>query len=584
VVARGGDLTPQRRAAPRTPSIDDAQRKLLRKRARDELAILSLADFVRQAWKILEPAVPLSWNWHLDVICAELERVNSEYAAGRAVELVLCIPPGYAKSLIVSVFWPAWTWLRNPERRTLCFANADDLVKRDSRRTRDLIVSPWYESLKAHASRVFNVRGAWGKDGKQADTWGFKADQNEVINFANDVGGFRQCLAIHAAVTGKRADGHIIDDPYDAKEVILGSVAQMARRMKEVVDIYQAALETRINDRRRGFRVLIMQRLHPSDLAGVLIEEGVRCVVLPTEYDPASPQRHPLDPRGGKWPKAPAAPPPNASEGTSPVEVVEPANSPAPEWEGPQADYERTFGRTYRGPVGEGALLFPKLFTPEVVARTKRRLGPRHYSAQEQQRPILTTGTIFRKATFRRYNHDPQRFQCDEYAISVDCAFRKHDDTDFVVFQVWGRRGTDRYLLDQVRERMTYTETRAALVSLRAKWRQVRVILVEAKANGDALLDDLRTVLPGLLAFEPGNASKDVRAELAAVDFEAGHVYLPEPRWCPWITDYERELLEFPGGNHDDQVDATTQILLRWSETAITDPRREFGFLFRTAA
>ena len=95
--------------------LDAVERAGVKIAARERLAIVSLADFVRQAWSILEPATPLDWNWHLDVICGELERVNAEYAAGRAVELVICIPPGYAKSLIVSVFWPAWTWLKTPE-------------------------------------------------------------------------------------------------------------------------------------------------------------------------------------------------------------------------------------------------------------------------------------------------------------------------------------------------------------------------------------------------------------------------------------------------------------------------------------
>lgn len=548
----------------------------VKRAARETLAITSLADFVRQAWPILEPAMPLDWNWHLDVICGELERVTREHYAGRPAELVICIPPGYAKSLIVSVFWPAHTWLLHPSHRTLNLANAVDLIKRDSRRTRDLLVSNWYAALKLRASRDFGVKGPT-PDGAKApnDTWAFKADQNEVVNFANDLAGHRQCLTINAAVTGKRADGLVIDDPYDAKEVVLGSTGQIARRMKEVVDIYDGVLGSRLNDQRNGYRVLIMQRLHPNDLAGVLIERGARTVILPTEYDPA--HAHPLDPRGGR------RLPPMPSVVAAAPDLLTPANDVAA-YVGPQVDFEATYRRRYRGPTGEGALLFPTRFPAAVVATIKRRLGPRHYSAQEAQRPIVATGTIFRKDHFRRYTADPQRFTVDETAITVDCTFRKHDDTDFVVLQVWGRRGPQRYLLDQVRERMTYTETRGALLALRAKWRQVRLILIEAKANGDALIDELRTILPGLIGFEPGNASKDVRAELAAVDFEAGNVYLPDPKWCPWVTDYERELLEFPAGNYDDQVDATTQILLRWSSVAITDPRREFGFLFRDAA
>lgn len=527
--------------------LDDGAREALRAAARERLAIVSLADFVRLAWEHVEPA-PLAWNWHLDVLAHELEAVDVERRAGRAAELVICIPPGHAKSLVVSVFWPAWQWLREPALRGLYLANDGDLVKRDSRRTRDLLTSPFYAALKARASREFGIRGPLGDNGDRAITWSFRDDQNEVINFGNDLGGHRQCKSIGSTVTGKRADQIVIDDPYDAKEVAIGSPAQVARRMRAVVDVYDAVLSSRLNDKRAGARVLIMQRLHGADLAGALLDRpGVRRCILSTEYVPDA-LAHPLDPRGN-----------------------------------PDA-YRRTFGRDYTGPTGEGALLFPSRFDAPTVARAKVALGARHYAAQEQQRPIVSAGSVFKRAAFRRYPNDPQRFAVDEVLISVDCTFRASDSSDYVVFTAWGRVGAKRYLLDVERDRMTYTETRARLIRFRAKWSRATAILVEAKANGDALIDDLAAVIPGIIPYDPGNLSKEARAELAAVYVEAGNVYLPDARYVPGVVDFEAELIAFPNGLHDDQVDSTSQALIRWGSTAMSDPAREFGFLLGTRA
>ncbi len=506
-------------------------------RAEQVAAILSLASFIRHTWHVLEPANRLAWNWHIDVICAELEHVTSEHAAGRGVDLVICIPPGHAKSLIASVFWPAWQWLRRPSERTLHFANDDDLVKRDSRRTRDLIVSAEYGALQSIVARegvAPRLSAALEAAGvPRLAVWGMKYDQNEKANFENDYSGFRVCKGIRATVTGKRGDGLIIDDPYDAKEVVLGSPSTVARRMREVVETFDGVLSSRLNDQGSAYRVLIMQRLHAADLAGVLLTRpGVRSVILPTEYDPDRADRHPSDPR-----------------------------------------------------TTHGELLFPAKFGAAVVAKRRSALGPRHYAAQDDQRPTVAGGRVFREAWFRRYTFDPQRQTpngkpWDQVAVSVDCTFKGGDSSDFVVMQVWGRQGTDRYLLDQVRERLTFTETFRALRAVARKWPIVRLILIEDKANGPAVIDALRAVLSGVVPFDPGDASKQARAELAALDFEAGHVWIPADAFAyPWIVEYVRELTEFPNAPHDDQVDATSQIILRWSAPGSLDVRRDFAFL-----
>ena len=153
--------------------------------------------------------------------------------------------------------------------------------------------------------------------------------------------------------------------------------------------------------------------------------------------------------------------------------------------------------------------------------------------------------------------------QCHTYAISVDCAFRDTKHSDYVVMQCWGKLGSDYYLIDQLRDRMDYPATKAALRRFSAKHPKAALKLVEAKANGDALLADLRHELSGLVGYDP-KASKEARASVAAACCEAGNVHLPQS--APWVGDLIEELCAFPGAAHDDQVDALSQIVIRWSQ------------------
>jgi len=520
------------------PQLEQHQREALKASARVKLAIDHLSDFVRQAWPIVEPGERLIWTWHLDLICDVLERLtrgelfhhadtsdDPEHVAHlgadgvirrRVTELVICIPPGCMKSLIVSVFWPAWIWLHRPTERLLALSNDDDLVKRDSRRARDVITSTWYAqllTLKAEADGV-PVDQATG----ERPTWGLKDDQNELINYGTTAQGFRQCKPIGGRVTGKRGHGLILDDPYDAKEAILGSPQQVLNRMLAVRENYYGVLSSRLNDRRTGYRVLIMQRLHQADLAGEMIRRGAYSVVLPMEYDPDHPDLCPDDPR------------------------TEP-----------------------------GELLCPARFPREVVDGLKGDLGAQQTAAQLQLRPTAAEGGIFSRGWLAQfYTFDPQRFtQADEWAISVDCTFKGKADNDYVSMGVWARRKRAAfYLLGRVYARLTYTQTRTALRTLHAAWPRVAFVLIEDKANGPAIIDDLAEVIPGLIAFNPDKwGSKDARAQLVARYFEAGNVHLPDPEVAPWVGAYIESLAGFgAGAAHDDDVDMTSQILIYWTK------------------
>lgn len=199
-----------------------------------------------------------------------------------------------------------------------------------------------------------------------------------------------------------------------------------------------------------------------------------------------------------------------------------------------------------------GEALHPERYPLEQLLAIKKALGTRDWEALYQQRPTPDGGNIFKAEWLRFWLPKDLPEQFDQLLISWDMTFKDGDDTDFVVGQVWGRKGADRYLLDQVRRRMGFTDTVAAFRALAAKWPGATRKLVEDKANGPAVIDALKHAVPGIIPVEP-DGSKTARAHAVTTFFEAGNVLIPHPEHCPWAREYVAELTQFPGAPHDDQ-------------------------------
>ena len=208
----------------------------------------------------------------------------------------------------------------------------------------------------------------------------------------------------------------------------------------------------------------------------------------------------------------------------------------------------------------------------------KKTAGSATWASLYQGRPTPDGGAVFDEAWFTAamYDHplwidgpdgtriipgahtdrDVELFQ------SWDFTFKDNTTSDFVVGQVWLRRGVDMWLLDQVRDRMSFTQSHFAMRALSAKWPQAVRKLVEDKANGPAILNSLRATLPGMVPVEP-EGSKYARASAISPFVEAGNVHLPDPALAPWVGDFIQECKDFPAGANDDQVDGLSQAVHR---------------------
>lgn len=217
----------------------------------------TLAGFVKEAWHVLEPTQPLVWNWHLDAICQHLEAVTD----GRINRLLINVPPGSSKSLLVSVMWQAWEWTQAHLRsmRYLTTSFNDGPVKRDTRKCRDLMLSEWYRSL-------------WPE---------VELNRTGETSFSNTKTGTREGVAF-GSLTSQRGDRLVIDDPHSTE------TAESAAEREATTRKFREGAQNRLNDQARSAIVVIMQRLHEEDISGVILKLGMEYVhlCLPMEFEP----------------------------------------------------------------------------------------------------------------------------------------------------------------------------------------------------------------------------------------------------------------------------------------------------------
>ncbi|HDM8407398.1 TPA: phage terminase large subunit [Yersinia enterocolitica] len=205
-----------------------------------------------------------------------------------------------------------------------------------------------------------------------------------------------------------------------------------------------------------------------------------------------------------------------------------------------------------------GEALVPELHPKEKLLETKVILGDYFWSAMYQQSPKQAGGSIFKDEWIKYYLPKDLPTSFDTVIHSWDMTFKDSEGTDYVVGQVWGRKGANSYLLHQVRARMSFTATLKAVKKMADEFPKALRKLVEDKANGPAVIDSLKSIVAGLVPVEP-DGSKVARAHAITAVWESGNVFLPHKDIAPWIVETVAEITTFPVGANDDVVDAMTQ-------------------------
>ena len=423
--------------------------------------------------------------------------------------LLITMPPRHAKSFLASVHFPVYYLARKANRSVLSTSYNQDLAKTFGRQVRDLA----REQFVGQAFPDFCM----SDESRAVDDW------------RTTLGGTYFATGIGGSTTGRAATLLILDDPIKAREE-----ADSASQRNKAWSYYISALTTRKQpepDGTKAIEIIILTRWHPDDVAGRLMD---------TE-----------DWKEGDWHHInfPAI---IETEGEIRRSVRElPEGDPRYVEQGELSKVAP--GKRYYYETKETAL-WPSRFPLEELNKRKR-IDPREFASLYQQTPYILGGNLIKQSWWKHYDQDD--VNCNLVIIAADTAFKKTEQSDYSVLMVLGTdANSDIYILDLIRNKWDFPELKKACVTLNAKWRGkgLRGVYVEDKASGQSLIQELRS--NSGIAVIPYKVVNDKVSRLNAVTplIEGGRVFIPNS--APWLDDFMEEAQSFPGGKHDDQIDA----------------------------
>ena len=418
---------------------------------------------------------------HHRFVNAKLEAVER----GEIARLMLFEPPGHAKSTYASHLFPGQYLGRNPRRSIIAASHTAQLATRFGRRVRNLFNSPdWPFPGVALAS-----------DSQAADQW-------ETVQ-----GGEYFAVGVGGAVTGRRADLAIIDDPIKGRKDADSDTVR-----ENLWEWYRADLHNRLKP---GAAIILIQtRWHEDDLAGR---------ILPVDYDGST-----------GWVVG--------QDGEAWFVVSLPA----------LAESNDPLGRV----IGEP--LWPEWIGLDQLEAERQVQGPRNWSALYQQSPAPEGGLYFQEEWLRWYDAPPKhlhKYGASDYAVTADGGdYTVHgvigvDPNDDIYVLDWWREQTDsEHWIEQLLDMMAHHKPLA--------WAEEKGQII--KSIGPFLRRRMRERKVYCLRRQYASATdKAVRAQAIRGRMSMGKVYLP--RNAPWSADLVSELLRFPAGKHDDQVDVLSK-------------------------
>lgn len=319
------------------------------------------------------------------------------------------------------------------------------------------------------------------------------------LEYETTARGSRYATSVGGTLTGRGGNFILIDDPMKPAD------AMSDVKRQSVKDWYDQTLSSRLDNKTSDVIVLIMQRLHVDDLVGhVLEKEAWDHLDLPAIAETV--QEVPID-----------------------------------------------VGLTHTRQVGD--VLHPEREPRSVLDQQKITMGSATFSAQYQQTPVPAEGNLLRWEWFRTYDQVPKRAKIIQ---SWDTASKTEDFNDYSVCTTWAVDDEAYYLLDIFRDRLEFPDLRRQVLSLRDRFKAESVI-IEDKGSGTSLIQELRrSAKCHPIPYAP-REDKVMRVHGQSAIIEAGQVLLPQR--ASWLEDFRAEVLAFPHGKHDDQVDSLSQFL-----------------------
>lgn len=442
-------------------------------------------------------------------------------ADGELLRCAISIPPGHGKSSHCSHHFPAWFLGRNPKKRYLQAGHSQDFVDNEmGAKVRTILTSEDYR-------RVFpEIRVA--QDMRAKGYWALDNGKGKYV--AKGVG---------QGIAGFRGQFAGVDDPYKNREA-----AESPLIREKVYQWFADDFSTRLLPGAPLF--IIMTRWHSDDICGRITDseqDQLKSLLKREGIDTPEQLDHAI-----------------LKEMVSKLSSVDPKetrflykiiNLPAF-----AEDDNDILGRQ------RGDALWPELFNISELENFKSKMTAASWNSLYQGTPIDIEGGLVSKGWFKEYEALPKAEDVKRITLSVDTASKQNERNDFTVIGVWfSDRHNNHYLADVYRDQPDFVKLQEKIASLASRWK-ANAILVEDKGNGTAYIQNHQgkaTAPAPIIAIEVGQNSKEFRFDKVTPMIEAGQVYLPKN--ASWLPDFLRELVAFPNGKHDDQVDMTSQYL-----------------------
>lgn len=463
-------------------------------------------------------------NWHHRKICELVDQV----LRGDLPRLMLCMPPRYGKSELLSRRLPSYLMGRNPDAQIIATSYSADLASRMNRDVQRIIESPAYRELFPNTALFGkNIRSVAG---------GSYLRNSEIFEIVDHLGSYRSA-GVNGGITGMgfgrlldpdmiRAEDYtisglgLIDDPFKNRKE-----AESITIQEGVWDWYTSTFRTRCEG--DAGILVVNTRWNKRDLAGRLIQLAKD------------------DPKADQW------------------VVIE--------FEAIRGEDDREYD-----PRQPGEPLWVRKHTLEDLLGIKASLGAYDWSSLYQQSPTPDQAAIFQRGWISYWQELPAM---ERVVISVFSHFQEATSAGQVCIQVWGKSGDRHYLLEQFRDRLGYLETRDTILEMIEDWQgrgiNISELLIEGKRNGRTIINSLAASCPITVTETQFKGDTEVgRAQAIAGMLQAGDVLIPID--APWVQKFLEEIAEFPGSDTVNQVCAMAQALIYLSLRAQSGQVFEF--------
>lgn len=457
----------------------------------------SFYQFFLEFWETIE-AVELVPNWHIEYLCDQLQEVYEIWARKEPQpDVLINVPPGTSKSTTVTQLFPAWLWLKHPAARVISSSFAASLSVSHAVKTRDCVTSPKFQRLFPGLIEA-------------------KDDQDGKTDYRNTRGGQRFSTSTSGAVTGNHADFILIDDP-------LNPLAGASEAGRLAAEAHLKTLSTRKTEKGRTVSIMVMQRVHESDPAGLWLTSGkpLHHICLPGELTT------------------------DAAIGVLGSQVR------------PAALREHY----------TNGLLDPRRLDRAALAELKTALGSYGYAGQVQQLPAPEEGGLLKKAWFRVLGMEAFQALAGRagatWLFDADTAYtdnQKNDPTALLASCYVGQTLYVRYAGEMWLELPALKKRLPELLAAHG-YSRLSQLHIEPKASGKSVVQELRAISQLNVVEAPTpSAGKVERVNAVSPFIEAGRVVLLDGGWNDaFIT----QCAGFPTAAHDDMLDCLCQAIAR---------------------